>query len=313
MSALGSRIVALGDYRPARVVTNEDISSFVDTTDEWIRARVGVGTRHIAAPHETVIDMGTAAAGKALATSGLEPAEIDLVITATCTMPTALPSAAPTIAHRLDIPSPGAFDLNGACAGFCYALSLANDAIRCGTARHVLIVGSEKLSDWLDWTDRSTCIIFGDGAGAAVVGPSDAAGIGPVVWGSDGGQASAIETNDDRKVVMDGRAVFRWATTGMGDVARQACERAGIAPAELAAIVPHQANLRIVDAIVRQLGATNAVVARDIIDTGNTSSASVPLALTRLAERGEIHSGDAALLVAFGAGLTHAGQVIRFP
>lgn len=311
--APGARILALGDYRPARSVSNEELAKTVDTTDEWIRTRVGVRSRRIAAPDETIVDMGSASGGKALAASGLAPEDIDLVITATCTLQEAMPGAATRIAARLQIPAPGAFDVDGACAGFCYSLSLANDAIRAGTARNVLVVGSEKLSALLDWEDRSTCIIFGDGSGAAVVGPSDEPGIGPVAWGSNGGAADTITMTERNHIRMDGPAVFRWATTTIGDVARLACERAGVAPTDLAAIVPHQANLRIVESIVKQLGAPDAIVARDIVDTGNTSSASVPLALSRLAERGEIRSGDLALIVAFGAGLTYAGQVIACP
>ena len=311
--APGARILGLGDYRPSRQVSNADLAKLVDTTDEWIRTRVGVQSRRIAADDETIIDMGTAAGGKALAASGLAPTDIDLVITATCTLQEAMPGAGTRIASRLQIPAPGAFDLDAACAGFCYSLSLANDAIRAGSARHVLVIGAEKLSALLDWTDRSTCIIFGDGAGAAVVGPADEPGIGPVVWGSNGDAADTITMTEANHIQMNGRAVFRWATTTIGKVALEACERAGVKPTELTAIVPHQANLRIVESIVKQLGAPDAIVARDIIDTGNTSAASVPLALARLAERGEIKSGDLALIVAFGAGLTYAGQVIACP
>lgn len=312
--APGARVLAFGDYRPARAVTNDELARTVDTSDEWIRTRVGISSRRIAGDDETITDMGTAAAGKALAASGLAPEDIDLVITATCTMSSPMPSAAPTIAARLGIGAPGAYDINAACAGFCYGLAAASDAIRAGSARNVLLVGAERLSDWLDWTDRQTCIIFGDGAGAAVIGPAAEVGIGPVVWGSDGDAAGLIYTSEkDRFLHMDGRPVFRWATTTIGQVAREACERAGVTTTDLAAVVPHQANLRIVESIVRQLGATDAVVARDIVDTGNTSAASVPLALARLAEHGEIKSGDKALLVAFGAGLTYAGQVIACP
>jgi 3-oxoacyl-[acyl-carrier-protein] synthase III len=311
--ALGARILGLGDYRPTRTLTNDDLAQMVDTSDEWIRTRVGVRSRRIAAEDETIVDMGAAAGGKALAASGLAPDDIDLVITATCTLQEAMPGAGTRIAARLAIPAPGAFDIDAACAGFCYGLSLANDAIRAGSARHVLVIGSEKLSALLDWTDRSTCIIFGDGAGAAVVGAADEPGIGPVVWGSNGEAADTITMTDANKIQMNGRAVFRWATTTIGDVAIEACRRAGVEPSELTAIVPHQANLRIVESIVKQLGAPDAIVARDIVDTGNTSAASVPLALARLAERGEIKSGDLALVVAFGAGLTYAGQVIACP
>jgi len=310
----GARIFGLGHYRPAKVMTNADIAKIIDTSDEWIRSRVGVATRHVAADDESVVDMAVAAAGKALASAGVEPGDIDLVITATCTLEASLPGASATVATRLGIPNPGAFDLNAACAGFCYGLSVANDAIRGGSATRVLLVGAEKLSAWVDWTDRSTCIIFGDGAGAAVVGPSETTGIGPVVWGSDGAKASAIQIPErDASIQMEGQAVFRWATTIMGGVALEACRRAGVAPKDIKVAVPHQANLRIVDAIVRQLGATEAVVARDIVDSGNTSAASVPLALSRLVESGEARSGDPALVLAFGAGLTFAGQVVACP
>ena len=314
MSPAGARILGLGHYRPAKVMTNEDIAQIVDTSDEWIRSRVGVATRHIAANDESVIDMAVAAAGKALATAGVEPGDIDLVITATCTLESSIPSASATVATRLGIPSPGAFDLNAACAGFCYGLSVANDAVRGGSASRVLLIGAEKLSAWVDWTDRCTCVIFGDGAGAAVVGPSETTGIGPVVWGSDGAKASAIRIAQRGALIeMQGQTVFRWATTIMGRVALEACRRAGVAPKDIKVAVPHQANLRIVEAIVRQLGATEAVVARDIIDSGNTSAASIPLALSRLVERGDARTGDPALVLAFGAGLTFAGQVIACP
>ncbi len=310
----GARILGLGHYRPAKVMSNAEIAEIVDTSDEWIRSRVGVATRHVAADDESVVDMAVAAAGKAMAAAGASAADIDLVITATCTLESSLPGASATVATRLGIPNPGAFDLNAACAGFCYGLSVANDAIRGGSASRVLLIGAEKLSAWVDWTDRSTCIIFGDGAGAAVVGPSETTGIGPVVWGSDGTKASAIQIPQrGSPIQMEGQTVFRWATTMMGGVALEACRRAGVTPKDIKVVVPHQANLRIVDAIVRQLGATDAVVARDVVDSGNTSAASVPLALSRLVESGEARTGDQALVLAFGAGLTFAGQVLVCP
>jgi 3-oxoacyl-[acyl-carrier-protein] synthase-3 len=222
------------------------------------------------------------------------------------------------VATRLGITAPGAYDLNAACAGFCYALGTASDAVRAGSARNVLVIGAEKLSQWVDWTDRSTCIIFADGAGAAVVSPltdPDAApGIGPVVWGSDGGMADKIYIADRNSFIyQEGQAVFRWATTALHPVALKACEKAGVDPASLAAFVPHQANLRIVEAIARKLGAPQALVANDIVHAGNTSSASIPLALSRMIERGELSSGDAVLLLGFGAGISYAGQVIKVP
>ena len=314
----GSRILAFGGYQPANVLTNEELAVTVDTTDEWIRSRVGIASRRLAGPDETVVDMAVAAGGKALAASGLPAADIDLVIVATCTPEVMIPNAAASVATRLEIVAPGAYDLNAACAGFCYALGTASDAVRAGSARNVLVIGAEKLSQWVDWTDRSTCIIFADGAGAAVVGPvtePDAApGIGPVVWGSDGGLADKICIANRRSFIhQEGQAVFRWATTALHPVALAACERAGVDPASLAAFVPHQANLRIIEAIARKLRAPQALVADDIVHAGNTSSASIPLALSRMIERGDISSGDAVLLLGFGAGISYAAQVIKVP
>jgi 3-oxoacyl-[acyl-carrier-protein] synthase III len=316
--ARGARILSFGKYQPARVVTNDDLAATIDTSDEWIRSRVGIASRRIAAPDETVADMAVAAGGKALAGSGLSPADIDLVVVATCTAEAPIPNIAATVATRLGIVAPGAYDLNAACAGFCYALATASDAVRAGTARNVLVIGAEKLSQWVDWTDRSTCIIFADGAGAAVVGPvtdpGESPGIGPVVWGSDGGMADKIFIADrDSFIVQEGQAVFRWATTALHPVAKQACARAGVDPASLAAFVPHQANLRIIESIARKLGAPQARVADDIVHSGNTSSASIPMALSAMIERGEIGSGDAVLLLGFGAGISYAAQVITIP
>jgi len=313
----GARILAFGGYQPTRVVTNDELAATVDTTDEWIRSRVGIASRRIAGPDETVADMAVAAGGKALAASGLSPEDIDLVIVATCTPEAPIPNIAATVARRLGISAPGAYDLNAACAGFCYALASASDAVRAGTARHVLLIGAEKLSQWVDWTDRSTCIIFADGAGAVVVGPvadpADA-GIGPVVWGSAGDLADKIYIPDrDGFIIQEGQAVFRWATTALHPVAKKACEQAGVDPAELAAFVPHQANLRIIEAIARRLGAPQALVADDIVTAGNTSSASIPLAISRMLERGELASGAPVLLLGFGAGICYAGQVITVP
>jgi 3-oxoacyl-[acyl-carrier-protein] synthase-3 len=311
-------VLAFGGYQPARVVTNDELAQTVDTTDEWIQSRVGIASRRIAGPDETVADMAVQAGGKAMAASGLSPDDIDLVIVATCTPEVQIPNTAATVARRLGIMAPGAYDMNAACAGFCYALANASDAVRTGTARNVLVVGAEKLSQWVDWTDRSTCIIFADGAGAAVVGPvadpADPPGIGPVAWGSDGDLADKIYIKDRNSFIFqEGQAVFRWATTALAPIALAACERAGVDPKELAAFVPHQANLRIVEAIARRLGAPQAVVASDIVNAGNTSSASIPLALSRMIERGEIGSGAPALLVGFGAGMCYAAQVITVP
>jgi 3-oxoacyl-[acyl-carrier-protein] synthase-3 len=312
--ARGARILAFGHYQPSNVVTNDDLAKTVDTNDEWIQSRVGIKQRRLAGPEESVVDMAVQAGGKALAGSGLSPEDIDLVIVATCTQEAQIPNASARVADRLGITAPGAYDVNAACAGFCYALSNASDAVRAGSARNVLVVGSEKLSQWVDWTDRSTSIIFADGAGAAVVSGSDDAAIGPVVWGSAGDMADRIYIKDRTSFLFqEGQAVFRWATTALHPIAKEACDRAGVDPSELAAFIPHQANLRIVEAIARKLKAENAIVADDIVTAGNTSAASIPLALSRMIERGDVPSGAPALLIGFGAGMTYAAQVVRIP
>jgi len=311
---IGTKILGFGGYQPDRVVTNDDLAKTVDTNDEWIRARVGIQSRRFARDDETVADMAEAAGAKALADSGLEPSEVDLVIVATCSTESPMPNVAATVAHRLGIPAPGAYDLNAACAGFCYGIGAASDSVRAGSARNVLVIGAEKMTSWIDMTDRSTCIIFADGAGAAVVGRSESAGIGPVVWGSAGDMAQKI-TIEGRNgaLTQDGQAVFRWATTAIAPVALEACRRAGVTPAEISAFVPHQANLRIIEAIAKKLGIPRDRVADDIVHAGNTSSASVPLALSHMAEQGRLQPGTPALLVAFGAGLSYASQVITVP
>ena len=312
----GARILAFGGYQPAKVVTNDDLAATVETNDEWVRSRVGIASRRIA-DEETVADMAVIAGGKALAASGLSPGDVDLVIVATCTPEAPIPNVSATVATRLGIVAPGAYDLNAACAGFCYALAAAADSVRAGSATNVLVIGAEKLSQWVDWNDRSTCIIFADGAGAAVVGscaPGEPSGIGPIVWGSAGDQAQKIVIEGRTgKLTQDGQAVFRWATTALAPVALEACRRAGVTPAEISAFIPHQANLRIIEAIAKKLGIPRDRVADDIITAGNTSSASIPLALSRMAEQGRLQPGKPALLLAFGAGLSYASQVVTVP
>jgi 3-oxoacyl-[acyl-carrier-protein] synthase III len=310
-----TRILGVGHYQPSTVVTNADlIARGVDTDDEWIRTRVGIAERRYADPGETVVDMAENAGSKALAAAGVAAGDIDLVITATCTMPTPVPAAAPQLASRLGIAAPGAYDVNSGCSGFVYALNVASAAVQVGQARNVLVVASERFSGWIDFTDRSTCIILADGAGAAVVGPSDEPGIGPVVWGSDGDQADTVVIDEQSHFFrQEGQAVYRWATTRMVPIALEACRRAGVDPSELAAFVPHQANLRIIDVLAKKLGASNAVVARDIQVSGNTSAATIPLALSKMVERGEIPTGAPVLLLGFGSGLAYAGQVVLAP
>ena len=311
----GSRILSLGHYQPSRVLTNDELAQMVDTNDAWIRDRVGIATRRIAAGEETVADLASAAAEKALAGSGLTAADIDLVVVATCSSVDRCPNVASRVAHRLGIKAPGAYDLNTACSGFSYALATVDHAIAAGASRNAIVIGAEKLSDLVDWTDRSTAIIFGDGAGAAVVSATDGdPGIGPVVWGSTPDKGDAVRIEGWRPYIQqEGQAVFRWATTTLAPVALQACERAGVHPSEIAAFVSHQANARIIDGIAKRLNLPNAVIAKDIVDSGNTSAASVPLALSKLVERREVHSGAPVLLFGFGGGLTYAGQVIRCP
>ncbi|MGE5831094.1 MAG: beta-ketoacyl-ACP synthase III, partial [Micromonosporaceae bacterium] len=295
---------------------NDDLAQIVETSDEWIRDRVGIVSRRIAGD-ETVADMATAAAAKALAGSGLTAAEIDMVAVATCSSVDRCPNVATRVAARLGIAAPAAFDLNTACSGFSYALAQVDHAIRAGAARNAIVVGAEKLSDFTDWTDRATCIIFGDGAGAAVVtGVADGEepGIGPVVWGSAPEKGDSVRIEGWRPYIQqEGQAVFRWATTTLAPVAMQACERAGVEPHDIAAFVAHQANGRIIDGIVKRLDLPNAVISKDIAESGNTSAASVPLALSKLVERREVPSGAPVLLFGFGGGLTYAGQVIRCP
>ncbi len=318
----GARILGLGSRQPEQIVTNADISARgVDTTDEWIRARVGIEQRRFARADESVVDMAVDAGSKALADAGLAPSEIDAVLVATCTMPSFIPNAAGRTADRIGVHAAAAFDINAACAGFCYGLGTASDMIRAGSARHVLVIGAEKLSDWVDPMDRSTCIIFADGAGAAVVGPveeGDRPGIGPIAAGSAGDLVDTIVISDRNSFIhQDGREVYRWAITKIAPVALRALELAGVAPADVDVLVPHQANLRIVEAIAKRIRAAGApgdmVVADDIIHSGNTSSASIPLALDHMRAEGRVRSGDLALLVGFGAGLSYASQVVVLP
>lgn len=310
-----ARILGVGHYRPANVVTNQDlIERGVDTDDAWIRSRVGIAERRWADPDETVVDMAEHASAKALAHAGIAATDVDLVLVATCTMPTPVPSAAPNLAARLGIDAPGAYDISSGCSGFVYAVNAASAAIRAGQATNVLVAASERFSGWLDMSDRSTCIILGDAAGAAVIGPSDVPGFGPAVWGSDGSQHDSVAIDAETRFFrQDGQAVYRWATGTMAPIALEACRRAGVKPEELAAFIPHQANLRIIDAIARRLGIPDEVVARDIVTSGNTSAATIPLAMSRMVERGEIPSGAPVLLLGFGSGLAYAGQVVLAP
>jgi 3-oxoacyl-[acyl-carrier-protein] synthase-3 len=325
VGATNARILGVGGYRPSRVVTNEEICERIDSTDQWIRERTGIESRRWAAPDESVIDMCLAAAGKAVAQAGISPSQVGAVIVATVTHPLQTPSAAAAVAHRLGTANAAALDVSAACAGFCYGVSMANDMVRGGSAEYVLVIGCEKLSDFTDSYDRSTAFIFGDGAGAVVIGPSEEPGIAPTIWGSDGSEyeaitqrASWIDVRDHNvefpTLTMQGQKVFRWAVWQMAPIAEKALAAAGITADQLDAFIPHQANLRIVDAMVKTMKLPDHVpVARDIRETGNTSAASIPLAMERMLESGEVKSGGLALLIGFGAGLVYAAQVVRLP
>ncbi len=328
--AAHARILGVGAYRPARIITNEEVCTWIDSSDEWIRERTGVVTRRWAAADETVPDMAVAAAAQALEHAGLTGSDIDAVVVATVTFTYQTPSAAAEIAHRLGATPAVAFDISAACAGFCHGIALANDMVRGGSARHVLVIGVEKLSDITDKHDRGTAFLFADGAGAVIVGPSDTPGIGPTVWGSDGAQWNTISqttpwtglrTDDGTEIhgtwpslQMAGQSVFRWAVWQMAPVAAKALDAAGVRAEDLAAFIPHQANVRIVDAMAKQLRLPDSVaVARDIEHSGNTSAASIPLAMRRMIDDGAVTSGGLALLIGFGAGLVYASQVVVLP
>jgi 3-oxoacyl-[acyl-carrier-protein] synthase-3 len=313
----GTRILGIGSAQPERVVTNDDLSKIMDTNDEWIRERVGIAERRFGSEKDTVVSMAVEAGSKAVAAAGLSPSDLDTVIVANCTTMAPIPNAAAQVADLIGIKAAGGFDLNAACAGFCYALGVASDLVRSGSSRRALVIGSEKLTDVVDPLDRSTAIIFADAAGAAVVGPSDEPGIGPVAWGTAGDLVDMIGMTEQAKIFQEGQSVFRWATTKIAPIAMRALDLAGVKPSDIDVLIPHQANLRIVEAIAKKLRKEGAredmVVADDIVTSGNTSSASIPMAMDHMRAAGRIHSGDTALLVGFGAGLSYAGQVVVCP
>ncbi len=321
-------ILGVGGYLPERVVPNAEISARLGVGEDWIVRRSGIRQRRFAGPDETIAVMGHVAATKALAAAGVAAAEVDCIVAASMTQLSQAPAAAAEIANLLGAGAnvAAAFDLGAGCAGFCYSVNLAKDMVLSGSARRILVVGSERMSDIIDPMDRGAAFLFGDGAGAVVIGPGDVPGIGPVVWGSDSARGSVIaqparwtslrEEPDEPwpYLRMEGPTVFRWAVTEMSKVAAQALDVAGVRAADLAAVVLHQANIRIVDAVTESLALPPEVrISRTVVDTGNTSAASVPLALDRLlAENAEL-SGGLALLVGFGAGLLYAAQVVRLP
>ena len=320
-----ARIYAYGAARGENAVPNDDLVGPINSSDEWIRQRTGIITRARANAETNAIDLATEAAREAVERSGVAPEDIDAVIIATISNPKQTPSVSAIVADRIGANPAAAYDVNAACAGFAYAVAQADALIRAGAAHYAVVIGAEKLSDIVDPTDRSISFLLADGAGAAVVGPSDFPGIGPTVWGSDGSKAELVGMNATLTEFRDGKApwptlrqegpsVFRWAVWEMVKVARRALEAAGITPADLAAFVPHQANLRIVDEFAKQLKLPDTVVVgHDIETTGNTSAASIPLATHRLLEEHPELSGGLALQIGFGAGLVFGAQVVVLP
>jgi 3-oxoacyl-[acyl-carrier-protein] synthase-3 len=327
--AVGSpftRIVSVGAARGDVNVPNDDIIGPIESSDEWIRQRTGVISRTRASASVSAADLATSAANEAIANAKISASEIGAVIIATISNDVLTPSMAALVAERIGATPAAAYDVSAACAGFCYGIAQADALVRAGAAKYVLVIGAEKLSDYAKPTDRTISFLLGDGAGAVIVGPADSVGISPTIWGSDGSKWDAVgmdrptrEAFDDRDgdfptLRQDGQTVFRWAVWEMAKVAQEALDAAGITAADLAAFIPHQANMRIINEFAKQLNVPHSVViARDIETTGNTSAASVPLAMHRvLAENPEL-SGGYALIIGFGAGLVYAAQIVRLP
>ena len=319
-------LLSIGAYRPARVVTNDELCQNIESSDEWIFSRTGIKTRRFAARDESVASMAIEASRQALSNASLTAADVDGVIVATSTHFLQTPACAPAVAAGLGATGVPAFDIAAGCAGFGYAIGVAADMVRGGSAAKLLVVGSEKLSPTVDMHDRSNCFIFADGAAAVVVGETPSQGIGPTVWGSDGEQASAIRQDIDWIDYMDnptgprpflrleGSTVFRWAAFEMAEVGRRAIDAAGIRADEIDVFVPHQANSRINEVLAKNLQLRpDAIIANDIEHTGNTSAASIPLAMAELLETGAARPGDLALLLGYGAGLSYAAQVVVMP
>ena len=318
-----ARFMSVGGARGSRVVTNDELCTMIDSSDEWITQRTGIRERRWVAEGEDAETLGLEAARKAISRAGLQPTDIDAIIVSTISHFRQTPSLAAILAKDLGLGAPAAFDGSAACAGFSYGVGLAEGMVRAGSATHVLVIGVEVLSKFTDMTDRSTAFLFSDGAGAVVIGPSDTPAIGPTVWGSKPEDHSVIEVDDWRElepgadgpfIHMAGRDVFKWATTAIVEKALETLEVSGLTADELDCFIPHQANNRITDSMLRHLKLPeDVVVARDIIQMGNSSAASVPLAMEALLESGQAKSGDSALIIGFGAGLVFAGQTVILP
>tara|TARA_B110000495_G_scaffold123785_1_gene107665 strand:+ start:265 stop:1263 length:999 start_codon:yes stop_codon:yes gene_type:complete len=320
-----TRIYALGAARGNQVVSNDDIAGPIDSSDEWIRQRTGVATRNRASEDQSMMDLAVEASKEAIAKSGVDPSEIGAVILATISFPYQTPSGASLLSELVGAQGAAAYDISAACAGYCYGIAQADALVRSGLCKYVLVVGAEKLSDFISPTDRTISFLLGDGAGAAIVGASDHPGISKTIWGADGSSwdkvgmtGSILDFRDGKTpwptLTQEGQTVFRWAVWEMSKVAKQALDAAGIEASDLSALVMHQANLRIIDEFAKQMKLPDTVViAKDIVETGNTSAASVPLAMHRILEEKKVTSGAFALQIGFGAGLTFAAQVVELP
>lgn len=319
-----ARIAGTGGYLPERVLSNTDLETMVDTTDEWIRDRSGIERRHIAAENETTSDMAVVAARRAIEAAGIDVAEIDLIIVATTTPDKVFPSTACIVQRRLGIEKSPAFDVHAACSGFIYALDVANRFIITGGATTALVIGAETYSRILDWTDRSTCVLFGDGAGAVVLQSSNDAGIIATHIHSDGqfeellhvpaGISSGYELVQAEAafIQMKGNEVFRKAVSTLGLIARETLSGNNIRQEDIAWLVPHQANLRIIAAAAKKLGLPMERVIVTVDEHANTSSASIPLALDVAVRDGRIKRGELLLFEAFGAGFTWGSALVRY-
>ena len=320
-----TRIFSLGAARGDVVTTNDDVSGPINSSDEWIRQRTGIATRTRASANVSLMDLSVTAAQEAISKSGIDASEIDAVILATISFPYQTPSGASLLSELVGAKGAASYDISAACAGYCYGIAQADALVRSGAAQYVLVVGAEKLSDFISPEDRSISFLLGDGAGAAIVGPSDHPGISQTVWGADGANwdkvgmtHSILEFRDGTApwptLVQEGQSVFRWAVWEMAKVAKEALYAAGLEASDLSALVTHQANERIIDELAKQLGIPDSVVvAKDIVDTGNTSAASIPLAMHRILSEGLVKSGGYALQIGFGAGLAYAAQVVELP
>ncbi len=315
-----SAILGTGSYLPQRVITNAELARSVETSDEWIRARTGIRERHVAAQDESTCDMAEQAARRAIAASAMTAADIDLIIVATSTPDLIYPSTACLLQKRLGIRNGGAaFDIQAVCSGFIYATSIADQFIRSGAARRALVVGADANSKILDWTDRSTCVLFGDGAGAVVLGTSDTPGIYASRLHADGHYADLLQVpsgvsrpSGDAHIRMHGAEVFKFAVNVMGDLVSEILDAAGFDAADLNWLIPHQANERIITATARKLGMGLERVIITVGEHGNTSGASIPLALDTGIRDGRIKRGELLLLEAVGGGFTWGSLLVRY-